>query len=932
MNIPLPVKILAIKKLKKTGETAMNVKLPVRTIKGVLQRLSKSKREPKHSGISLDVSAKLIDIAHSDVDSVLRSLNTSLEGLTELQSDSRLQKYGLNEIAHEKPEPWYIQLLKTFQNPLAILLIALAIIALLTNDVKAAIIITTMVIFSVILRFSQEFRSNQAAEKLREMVRTTCTVSRKDHRTEIPPNVLKEYGITLHPQEPKKQEIPIKFLASGDIIYLSAGDMIPADVRLIAAKDLFISQGSLTGESLPVEKRDTLLETEKNITNPLELSNLCFLGTNVISGAGTAVVIETGSNTYLGSLAKSVVGQKTMTSFDKGVNGVSFLLLRFMLVMSPVVFLINGSLKHNWTEAFFFALSVAVGLTPEMLPMIVTANLGRGALAMADKKVIVKNIDAIQNFGAMDILCTDKTGTLTQDKIILEMHLDIYGEDNEEVLKYAYLNSFYQTGLKNLLDVAVLEHAELHDSLKLDKNYRKVDEIPFDFSRRRMSVVVEEEGDRDVLICKGAVEEILKISTKVEANGEILDLDEALRKEVTQLKEDLNEDGLRVIAVAYKEMPLGQINYSVADERDLILIGYMAFLDPPKESATHAIAALNQHGVQVKVLTGDNDIIARKICKDVGLYVHHILLGSEVDNLSDQELGELAETTTIFAKLSPLQKERVIDVLRQKGHIVGFLGDGINDAAALRAADVGISVDTAVDIAKESADIILLEKSLLVLELGVLEGRKTFANIVKYIKMGTSSNFGNMFSVLGASAVLPFLPMAPVQILVNNLLYDFSQTGIPFDNVDEEYLGKPRKWDIDNIQRFMIFIGPISSIFDYATYALMWFVFGATTPDKASLFQTGWFVESLMTQTLIVHIIRTSKIPLFQSLPSLPMLLVTLTIMGVGMYLPFSPIAHAIGFVPLPPIYFLWLALILSSYCVLTQFVKTWFIKKYGYN
>jgi P-type Mg2+ transporter len=546
--------------------------------------------------------------------------------------------------------------------------------------------------------------------------------------------------------------------------------------------------------------------------------------------------------------------------------------------------------------------------------------------------VIVKNIDAIQNFGAMDILCTDKTGTLTQDKIILEMHLDIYGEDNEEVLKYAYLNSFYQTGLKNLLDVAVLEHAEINDALKLDKNYRKVDEIPFDFMRRRMSVVVEEEGDREVLICKGAVEEILKISTKVEANGEILDLDEVLRKEVTHLKEDLNEDGLRVIAVAYKEMPLGQVNYSVADERDLILIGYMAFLDPPKESATHAIAALNQHGVQVKVLTGDNDIIARKICKDVGLYVHHILLGSEVENLSDQELGEIAETTTIFAKLSPLQKERVIDVLRQKGHIVGFLGDGINDAAALRAADVGISVDTAVDIAKESADIILLEKSLLVLELGVLEGRKTFANIVKYIKMGTSSNFGNMFSVLGASAVLPFLPMAPVQILVNNLLYDFSQTGIPFDNVDEEYLGKPRKWDIDNIQRFMIFIGPISSIFDYATYALMWFVFGATTPDKAALFQTGWFVESLMTQTLIVHIIRTSKIPLFQSWPSLPMLLVTLTIMAVGMYLPFSPIAHAMGFVPLPPIYFLWLALILSSYCVLTQFVKTWFIKKYGYN
>jgi P-type Mg2+ transporter len=899
----------------------------------ILTRLFNIKINSKTtSNQSLEISAKLIDIADSEVEKVLQSLNTDLEGLTDFQSYNRLQKYGFNEIAREKPLKWYIQLLKTFQNPLAILLIALAIIAVLTNDIKAAVIILIMVVFSVILRFSQEFRSSIAAEKLREMVTTTCTVSRKDKRKEISPDVLREYGITLHPQDAQKLEIPIKLLVPGDVIYLSAGDMIPGDVRIISAKDLFVSQGTLTGESLPVEKQSALPNNKTQIKNPLELPNLCFMGTNVVSGSGVAIVVETGSNTYLGSLAKSIVGQKTMTSFDKGVNGVSFLLLRFMLVMAPLVFLINGLLKGNWTEAFFFALSVAVGLTPEMLPMIVTANLGRGALAMSEKKVIVKNIDAIQNFGAMDILCTDKTGTLTQDKIILKMHLDVYGEESDEVLEYAYLNSYYQTGLKNLLDIAVLEHIEVHEALKVENIYQKIDEIPFDFMRRRMSVVVGEDSQKHILICKGAVEEILQVSTRIESEGKILPLDESFHAQVPQLIQELNEDGFRVIAVAYKEMPPAQLNYSIADENDLILIGYIAFLDPPKESAGQAITALNRNGVQVKVLTGDNEIIARKICKDVGLYVHHTLLGSDIEALSDDELAELVETTTIFAKLSPLQKSQIIQVLRQKGHIVGFMGDGINDAAALRESDVGISVDTAVDIAKESADIILLEKSLLVLEAGVIEGRKTFANIVKYIKMGTSSNFGNMFSMLGASALLPFLPMQPVQILVNNLLYDFSQTGIPFDNVDPEYLAKPRKWQINDIQRFMLFIGPISSIFDYTTYALMWFVFSANTVDKQALFQTGWFVESLMTQTLIVHIIRTAKIPLIQSWPALPMLLVTMTIMAVAIYLPFSPLSSGLGFVPLPANYFLWLVLILSSYCVLTQMVKTWFIKKYGYN
>jgi Mg2+-importing ATPase len=567
-----------------------------------------------------------------------------------------------------------------------------------------------------------------------------------------------------------------------------------------------------------------------------------------------------------------------------------------------------------------------------MLPVIVTANLAKGAFAMSEKKVIVKNIDAIQDFGSMNILCTDKTGTLTQDKIVLQRHLDPYGEESVDVLKYAYLNSFYQTGLKNLLDIAVLDHNQELQGLDIEKNYQKFDEIPFDFVRRRMSVVVAEKGEKHLLICKGAVEEVLKVCTQLQVNDQILPMDQSVHTKVADLQQKLNSDGLRVIAVAYKVMPPSQEHYAIADESDLILLGNIAFLDPPKDSAAEAIKALNRNGVEVKILTGDNEIITRKICKDVGLPVQNVLLGSDIESLSDDKLADVAATTTIFAKFSPTQKAKIIQVLRQKGNIIGYMGDGINDAAALREAHVGISVDTAADIAKESADIILLEKNLLVLESGVTEGRKTFANIVKYIRLGTSSNFGNMFSVLGASALLPFLPMQPVQILINNLLYDFSQTGIPFDHVDKEDLVKPPKWKIENIRRFMIFIGPISSIFDYATYALMWFVFGATSRDNQALFQTGWFVESLMTQTLIVHVIRTAKIPFFQSWASLPMLLTTATVMSVGIYLPFSPLASSLGFVPLPAVYFLWLAGILTCYCVLTQFVKTWFIKKYGYN
>jgi Mg2+-importing ATPase len=668
-----------------------------------------------------------------------------------------------------------------------------------------------------------------------------------------------------------------------------------------------------------------------------EKPNIALMGTNVVSGAATAVVVTTGRNTQFGSLAQSVAGKRALTSFDRGVNSISWLLIRFVLVMSPLVFLINGLTKGDWTEAFFFAIAVAVGLTPEMLPMIVTANLARGAVEMSRRKVIVKNLNAIQNLGAMDVLCTDKTGTLTIDKVILEKHLDLNGETCEAVLSYAYLNSFYQTGLKNLLDRAVLEHAELKHQLDLKKTFRQVDEIPFDFARRRMSVVVEKSGTERILICKGAVEEVLGICTRAQLtcdgkldDGTIVRLDDAVRAQAKAMTRRLNEEGFRVIGVAIKTVRQEDYPYSVKDETEMTLIGFLAFLDPPKESAAEAIKALHAHGVEVKVLTGDNEIVTRKICREVGLEVKGVVLGRDIENRTDAELEEIAARTTVFAKLSPVQKSRIIQALKRRGHTVGFLGDGINDAPALREADVGVSVDTAVDIAKESASVILLEKSLLVLEAGIRTGRRTFGNTIKYIKMGASSNFGNVFSVLGASALLPFLPMLPLQLLVQNLLYDLSQTAIPFDRVDKEYLKRPRRWEVGDIGRFMLFIGPISSIFDYTTFALMWFVFGANSEAKQSLFQTGWFIEGLLSQTLIVHLIRTEKIPFVQSVAAPSLLILTSAIMLVGVYLPFSPLAAYFGLQPLPLAYFAWLGVTLLGYCLLVQLIKVFYIRKFG--
>lgn len=845
---------------------------------------------------------------------ILKEFKTGQEGLAEAEASDRLREYGLNQIAHEKAPKWYTLLLKNFKNPFNALLISLGVISYFLGQIDAVLIICLMVILSVTLRFVQEFRSNKAAEKLKALVSTKATVLR----------------ISEEETNSQKQEIDIKFLVPGDVIHLSAGDMLPADVRLISAKELFVSQASLTGEAFPVEKDESFVGNHSD--GALEMPNMCYMGTNVLNGSATAVIIKTGNQTYFGSMAKNLSGYRPMTSFDIGVNKVAWLLIRFMFIMVPVVFFLNGWTKGDWFEAFLFSLSVAVGLTPEMLPMIVTANLAKGAVNMSRRKVVVKRLNAIQNFGAMDILCTDKTGTLTQDRIILEKHLNIQGEEYEEALNFGYLNSFYQTGLKNLLDIAVLENSVLKKRSNLEQQYRKVDEIPFDFSRRRMSVVVESTSNQHLLICKGAVEEIVGVCTEVEMGRMIVPLTEEIKLQAQKLKENLNKDGLRVLAVAYKEITNpGHKEYHPQDENGLVLVGYLAFLDPPKLGTEQAIANLLTYNVQVKVLTGDNELVTRKICQWVNIKIENVLNGSQIENMSDEELKKSVDQTTVFAKLAPLQKARIISCLKSNGHTVGYLGDGINDASALREADVGISVDTAVDIAKESADIIMLEKSLLFLAEGVVEGRKTFANIIKYIKMAASSNFGNVFSVLGASAILPFLPMQSIQLLVQNLLYDLSQTAIPFDHVDNEYLRIPRKWDPRGIARFMIFIGPISSIFDYTTFAVMWYVFGANSPAHQSLFQTGWFIEGLLSQTLIVHMIRTPKIPFIQSMPSMSLLITTGIVMAAGIYIPYSYVGMSLGLTPLPISYFPWLIGTLLCYCLLLQVVKKWFIKRYNY-
>jgi Mg2+-importing ATPase len=885
---------------------------------------SNSDMRPMHRGLSwllrlvpnvADVSngsgQALAEFARLSPEQAFQRLHSGAEGLAADEVAARLREIGPNRVANGVRHTILGELISRSINPLNLLLLSLATASAFLGDLRAAIMIAVMVVLSVSLGFFQEHRSNKAADALRRMVSTTVTVRR---RTAGSAN--------------GHVDVPIEQIVPGDIILLSAGDMIPADLRLISAKDLFVNQSALTGESMPLEKvahADTSIDGTH-----FDLQNICFMGSAVVSGVGCGVVVLTGARTAFGRVADMIAAQRRETSFDKGITRFTWLMIGFIVVMVPLVFVINGLTKGDWFEALLFAVAVAVGLTPEMLPMIVTVNLAKGAMAMSRRKVIVKRLNAIQNFGAMDVLCADKTGTLTQDRIILKQHLDVHGDESEEVLKYAYLNSFYQSGLKNLLDVAVLKHAELEDKLTVPGQFSKIDEMPFDFERRRMSVVLAQAGGASLLICKGAVEEIFSICTRYADNGESGALDECHFATAQKTTAALNADGFRVVAVAYKELPPQQETYSVADESNLTLLGYIAFLDPPKETAAAAISALKASGVQVKILTGDNDIVTRKICHDVGLPVDRIVLGKEIETLSPAQLEDLVEAASVFAKVSPAQKAAIIDALHRKNHVVGFLGDGINDGPALKAADVGISVDSAVDVAKESADIILLEKSLAVLGEGVHEGRKVFGNITKYIKMGASSNFGNMFSVLGASVILPFLPMAPIQVLTNNLLYDFSQTAIPTDNVDEEYLAVPRRWDIESITKFMLLIGPISSIFDYATYFLMLHVYNAW--DKPALFQTGWFVESLLTQTLIIHIIRTAKVPFFQSRASTALITTSLVIAVVGVTIPFVWLGAFLGFTPLPPSYWGWLLAILFGYALLTHFTKSWFVRRFGLN
>ncbi|HGM6985784.1 magnesium-translocating P-type ATPase [Serratia marcescens] len=873
--------------------------------------------------------------ATNSIAQTLANLKCNRNGLTQDDADERLEQFGANQVAHDKAPHALIQLIKAFNNPFIFVLMVLAAISFFTDywlprqsgeetELTGVIIILTMVALSGLLRFWQEYRTNKAAEALKSMVRTTATVLRRSSYSAHP--------LTL--------EVPIRELVPGDIIQLSAGDMVPADVRLIASRDLFISQAILTGEAIPIEKYDAMGNVAQKSSDGevssenalLELSNICLMGTNVASGTATAVVVATGGRTYFGSLAKSIVGSRAQTAFDRGVNSVSWLLIRFMLVMVPVVLLINGFTKGDWSEAALFALAVAVGLTPEMLPMIVSSNLAKGAIAMSRRKVVVKRLNAIQNFGAMDVLCTDKTGTLTQDRIILEHHIDVTGARDNEVLHLAWLNSFHQSGMKNLMDQAVIRFGRGKPGIEALGRFSKVDELPFDFVRRRLSIVVADENGKEQLICKGAVEEMLEIATHVREGDKTLELDDARRAALQALAREYNEDGFRVLVLATRELdaqrPADPL--SVADERDMVVQGLLTFLDPPKESAQQAIAALQENGVTVKVLTGDNPVITCKICRDVGLEPGEPLSGLQIEQMDDEELAREVEQRTVFTKLTPLQKSRVLKMLQANGHTVGFLGDGINDAPALRDADVGISVDTGTDIAKESADIILLEKNLMVLEEGVIKGRETFGNIIKYLNMTASSNFGNVFSVLVASAFIPFLPMLAIHLLIQNLMYDISQLSLPWDKMDKEFLRKPRKWDSKNIGRFMLWIGPTSSIFDITTYALMWYVFAANSVEHQALFQSGWFIEGLLSQTLVVHMLRTQKIPFIQSTAALPVLLTTGLVMALGIYIPFSPLGALVGLQPLPWEYFPWLAATLVSYCVVAQLMKRFYIRRFG--
>ncbi len=895
-------------------------------------------------------------VATHSITDTLDRIHATLAGLDDEGVERNRRRFGPNTVTKEREKTLAERLAAAFVNPFTAILTCLAIVSAITDmllpyfsllgcepedfDCMTVIIILAMVLISGSLRFVQESRSGNAAAKLLAMITTTCTVTRRNQ---------------------PKIEIPMSEVVMGDIVHLSAGDMLPADVRILEANDLFVNQSSLTGESEPIEKDPRACAPNENIT---DYHNLAFMGSNVVSGSATAVVVATGDNTLFGTMTSALAGEAVETSFSKGVNAVSWVLIRFMLFMVPTVFVINGFTKAGstatpWLDAFLYGISIAVGLTPEMLPMIVTTCLAKGAVSMSREKTIVKNLNSIQNFGAIDILCTDKTGTLTQDKVVLEYHLNIDGSDDLRVLRHAYLNSYFQTGYKNLMDQAIIQKTEEEEAsdpqlVDLSENYVKVDEIPFDFTRRRLTTVVQDKKTgKTQMVTKGAVEEMLDVCSFVEIGGVAEPLSDELRDMIIATVDGLNSKVFLVLALAQKSNPSPVGSFGVKDECDMVLLGYLAFLDPPKESTAGAIKALAKHGVHTKILTGDNEKVTYTICQQVGLKVRNMLLGTDIEKMDEAQLSRAVESTDVFAKLSPAQKERIVTMLRANGHTVGFMGDGINDAAAMKAADVGISVDTAVDVAKESADIILLEKDLMVLEKGIVEGRKTYANMIKYIKMTASSNFGNMFSVLTASALLPFLPMLSVHLIFLNLIYDISCTAIPWDNVDEEFLEIPRKWDASSGGSFMIWIGPTSSVFDWTTYIFMYFVFcpmfvsdgvlyndlanhfsgaelEAMKSTYAAMFQAGWFVESMWSQTLVIHMIRTPKLPFIESRASAPVTLLTMTGIAVLTIIPFTGFGRLIGLVSLPASYFAYLIPCILLYMMLATSLKKAYVKHFG--
>lgn len=889
-----------------------------------------------HDMSEMSVKERLEFASVNRIDDVLLSLHSTRDGISETDLTQNKEIFGNNEIDTGKKVHPIVEFIMAFVNPFTLILIGLSVVSFIFDyilaevgdkDLTTSVIIIVMVVLSGLLKYFQESRSNNAADALSAMVKVTTLVKR-NHK--------------------EAKELDVSEVVVGDIIYLSAGDMIPADVRVIESKDLFITQAALTGESEHIEKfSHNCTKLDEAITST---ENLAFMGSDVVSGSAKVVVVAVGNDTIFGSISASVTEVPEKTAFEIGVNSVSMLLIRFMLTMVPIVLFLNGFTKGDWLQAFMFAISIAVGLTPEMLPMIVTTSLAKGAQKMSKEKTIVKNLSSIQNIGSMDILCTDKTGTLTQDEIILEYHLDVFGEENHAVLKHAFLNSYFQTGLKNLLDKSIIKRTKQlkheHSGLRnLEINYRKVDEVPFDFERRRMSVVVEDDNGKTQMITKGAVEEMVKICSFVQTGHEVVKLEGEIVDKILLTVDDLNSRGMRVIAVAQKTNPSPVGQFGVKDESEMVLIGYLAFLDPPKASAKPAIKSLKTLGVETKVLTGDNDVVTKAICDMIEIPTEVMLLGDDIDKMTDEELADIVEKVNVFAKLSPMQKSRVVTTLRANGHTVGFLGDGINDAPAMKAADIGISVDTAVDIAKESSEVILLEKDLGVLEKAIIEGRKTYANMIKYIKMTASSNFGNVFSVLVASAFLPFLPMQSLHLILLNLIYDITCIAVPWDNVDEDYLIKPRAWDASSIKSFMWIIGPTSSIFDITTYALMFFIiapqvvgqsWGAIAGNPAliaqfvAVFQAGWFIESMVSQTLVIHALRTEKVPFLQSNASAILTLLSVVSIGISIAIPYTAFGSSIGLHALPPNYYFWLVLTIIGYMVVVTIAKNYFIKKYG--